>query len=512
MAEALPPLVVDWMRMFPNDVVSRFRSPRAENPLLVESGHRVYVDLTPLLSHERVRRVALRVLSSISEPATEALEAFLERNQEPIPRDGRLDQVRTVGRVVRRALPAVATATPTLIARFVRPFVLGSPDPEDVRHTVESKGKQLADRIVRQPSQARQARTAFEEIGLGTLAGTIGSQSMPLVLAGGVAGAVLERLYPDAKDQLHALGKGFDDEIATQINQRLGDLADVARRHPDVTTALEDEASLQEIERVDGGEEFMARFEEFLDDFGHRASSEMDLSRPRWRDDSEVLLRTIRSSLTGSDPRDHREHLEQLKADAEAASADLETRAGQGIFGPVRKPVVQRLIDVYRGGIQLREHHKHGAARYLAAVHDVLSAAGESLAADGRLDRPEDVWYLRKEELLGALEGDSPVEVAIAERRRIHERYASMTPPPILTSEGETPTATRNADVSEDALVGRRRGACSRGPGSYRGVARERRDFGRPVDGRRVDTPVPERGGTRDGSGRPDDPRGSGCA
>lgn len=454
MAEALPPLVVDWMRETVNRSVARFQSAESEQSFAVEAGHRVYVDLTPLLRGEVTGKIALRVLDSMSEPATRAVEDILDRHEETFFRDTLTNRLRTLGRVSRRLLPLAVSNAPHPLARLLKPFLLGPPDAERVRARVERAGEKMATRVTQPESRSERIRVAFEETELGTLVASVGSKSMPYLLAGVVAGSVLGRLYPNADEELTALSRGFDEEIATEINQRLGDLADTAREHPDVEAAIRDEASLSEIEGVDGGTQFVAAFETFLDDFGFRASNEIDLSRPRWRDDPSLLFQTIRSNLRSSGQGDHRKHLAQLKQDAGEAAEELENRASRGLLGPVKRPIVGQLIEVYRGGIQLREHHKHGAARFLAAIHDVVSDVGTELAKAGVLEHPEDVWFLRKAELLDALDGESSLDVDISERRDTHQRYASMSAPPILTSEGETPTGERNGSPSEHVLTG----------------------------------------------------------
>jgi hypothetical protein len=39
------------------------------------------------------------------------------------------------------------------------------------------------------------------------------------------------------------------------------------------------------------------RFDAYLAEFGHRATGEIDFSRPRWREDPSGLLATIRANL-----------------------------------------------------------------------------------------------------------------------------------------------------------------------------------------------------------------------
>lgn len=253
---------------------------------------------------------------------------------------------------------------------------------------------------------------------------------------------------------VNAVGRGFPDELVTRINLGLGDLADVARDHPEVAEALREEKSLDEIESYEGGETFRAALDDYLEEFGHRATGELDVSRPRWREDPSGLLSTVRANLEHEQAGEHREHLRQMEREAITAAERLEERAARGLLGPIRKRVVRQLLRTYRGYIQTREYPKQGTAYLFTAWHEALREAGEVLVSEGILDDSDDVWFLRKEELFAALDDDS-IDVDIAARRAAFERHAEMDAPPVLTSEGEAPSADiERENVPEDALVG----------------------------------------------------------
>ena len=124
------------------------------------------------------------------------------------------------------------------------------------------------------------------------------------------------------------------------------------------------------------------------------------------------------------------------------------------MFGPLRKRVVRQLIRTYRGYIQTREDPKHGIAHLFAAWHETFRDAGELLAAAGQLNKVDDVWFLRKDELFAALEGES-IEVDIAARQAEFEHYTSIDASPVVTNEGEVPSAViEREDIPDNALVG----------------------------------------------------------
>ncbi len=451
MAEALPPLVVDFWRGFLNNGAARVLPADAGIRIATEAADRIYIDLTPMVRIAPVRRLILHAVSALSEPAADGLVALLERRRADISPRSRRDGLLALARTVRRGFPLLRSAAPRATLRFVRSFVLGPPNLGADRAWVETWGRNLAASIRRPDSRAERVRRAFNEFDILLVLSDVLPRmtSLPAAI---VAGKLLRRWFPDMAYEIDAIGKGFEFEVVTQMNQQLGELADIAREHPAVIDGLADGASMASIEDEPGGEEFVTAFEAFLDEFGHRATGEIDLSRPRWHTNPTSLLRTIRSNVEHGSAGGHRTHLSELQRRAETAAARLESRADHGLFGSIRQTVVRRLIRTYRGGIQLREYPKQGVSHLFATIHDVLSEAGEWLAAENVLDQPDDVWYLRKPELLALLSGDE-MAVDVTTRRQAHERYAAMVAPPLLTSEGEQPSQSDD-DRPEGALSG----------------------------------------------------------
>ena len=75
-------------------------------------------------------------------------------------------------------------------------------------------------------------------------------------------------------------------------------------------------------------------------------------------------------------------------------SGNCKTRANHGVLGPIRKRVVRRLIRSYRKAMPFRELPKQGMAHVFATVHEICAEAGETLAENGHIECPDDVWFL----------------------------------------------------------------------------------------------------------------------
>jgi phosphohistidine swiveling domain-containing protein len=151
----------------------------------------------------------------------------------------------------------------------------------------------------------------------------------------------------------------------------------------------------------------------------------------------------------------HRARMKQLVEEAERAARTLEEKADYGLFGSIRKRYARRLIAIHRGHIWLRDYPKHGLARAFAAQREVVLSVADMLVSEGRLSHRDDVWFLRKDELLDALEKNEPLDVDIEARKIQHERQKELNAPALYTSEGEIPAGKREQkDVPEGALVG----------------------------------------------------------
>ena len=73
---------------------------------------------------------------------------------------------------------------------------------------------------------------------------------------------------------------------------------------------------------------------------------------------------------------------------------------------------------------------KLGLAKNLAEIRAQLLAAGATLVRSGRLETVDDVWFLRVDELLAALNDPAAAPGAdIAERRVTFRRHAAMRAP-----------------------------------------------------------------------------------
>jgi len=150
---------------------------------------------------------------------------------------------------------------------------------------------------------------------------------------------------------------------------------------------------------------------DFLDGYGHRAVSEMELAEPRWREDTSYLEQMIgvyKSSATRSPEERHAENVERR---AEAERKLPETLAEWG--GASQREEFIDLMQEAQKLLPYREIGKH----YLMMGYETVRLAIMELSR--RWDLGRDVFYLHREELDRCeAEREALTEKIVARKRR----------------------------------------------------------------------------------------------
>ena len=149
--------------------------------------------------------------------------------------------------------------------------------------------------------------------------------------------------------------------------------------------------------------------DEFIEEYGHRAVEEMELSRPRWREDPSYVKQIlgVYQSPTATSPEElHKRNVERRQA-SERALPDALRRWGAG---SLLEEITADLKDAQRL-LPYRETGKH----YLMMGYETIRLAIVELGERWGLGR--DVFFLHREELAGFESRRKELEGVIAERR-----------------------------------------------------------------------------------------------
>lgn len=196
----------------------------------------------------------------------------------------------------------------------------------------------------------------------------------------------------------------------------------------------------------------------FLGRYGMRGLGEIDLGRPRWRENPTEIMQTVQSYLQITDPDRAPDAVFKRGAESANRAVDqLAAAAGRRPGGWIKSRLVRFAARRIRALMGAREMPKFFIIRLMGMVRAALLDCGAEMQAAGRLERADDVFYLHADELLTL--ADRPTEALnclVAERRAADARETRRRQVPrVLASDGRAFYEGLSAPTSSgDALGG----------------------------------------------------------
>nr|WP_119589972.1 rifamycin-inactivating phosphotransferase [Streptomyces scabiei] len=405
-----------------------------------EAGGRLFVDVTPRLASPASRAGLLDVIGRGDPLTRDALETVLERDDFVAP------------------LPATAPG---------RPPVGGESDPTETDPSVVAEliGRSRAsvaalERDIRTksgPALFDFLAEAFEEHKR-VLSDPLNIRAIMVAMEG--TWWLNDRLqeWLGEKNAADTLTLSAPDNITSEMGLALLDVADVIRPHPEVVAFLQgvrDEDFLDELGRLPGGAEARDAIEAYLDRYGMRCVGEIDITRPRWRERPTTLVPVILDHVRNMEPGAAERRFEEGRRKALNKAAEVVSRLRALPDGDRRADETQRMIDQVRAFIGYREYPKYGIiSRYFLYKQALMREAGRLVRA-GVLAAEEDVFYLTFQEFHQVSRSHQADDRLIQQRKDAFRSYHALTPPRVLTSDGEALNgAYRRDDVPPGTLPG----------------------------------------------------------
>ncbi|MFC9034780.1 rifamycin-inactivating phosphotransferase [Streptomyces arboris] len=414
-----------------------------------EAGGRLFVDVTPRLASPASRAALLDVLGRGDPLVRDALETVLDR-------DGTVPPLPDTG---PGGPPAGGAPAPS-------PEPSPEADPAIVPELIERSRASVAalERNLRTrsgPALFDFLLEAFEEHKR-----VLGDPlSMRAITAGMEATWWLNDQLGEwlgEKNAADTLTLSAPGNITSEMGLDLLDVADVIRPHPEVVAFLkgvekgvEDEGFLDELAKLPGGTEAREAIDAYLDRYGMRCVGEIDITRPRWRERPTTLVPLILDNVRNFGPGAAAHRFEQGRAKARQKEQDVLSRLRALPDGDRGAEAAKRMIDQVRAFAGYREYPKYGiVSRSFLYKQALLEEAGRLVQARV-LSEKEDIFYLTFEELHDVVRSHQVDDRLIRQRKDAFRSYETLTPPRVLTSDGEALTgAYRREDVPAGALAG----------------------------------------------------------
>ncbi|MEJ8278205.1 phosphoenolpyruvate synthase [Pseudonocardia spirodelae] len=246
--------------------------------------------------------------------------------------------------------------------------------------------------------------------------------------------------------------------VTSEMGLALLDVADVVRPHPAVVAhlrALHEDDDLDGLPALPGGRAAHDALTGFLDTYGARCVGEIDIARTRWSERPATLVPLLLSHVDAATPGEGRRRAAEGERRAQDTARDVLARLRALPGGDARADETAAMIDRLRTFIGFREYPKFGMVRRYLIHKRALLAEADRLVAAGVLRCRTDAFFLHYDELREVARSGRADHDLIRERRATHAAHRRLTPPRVLTSDGETLSGSfHRDDLPDGALAG----------------------------------------------------------
>ncbi|HDR4708393.1 MULTISPECIES: phosphoenolpyruvate synthase [Bacillus cereus group] len=410
-----------------------------------KAGGRLFVDATQQLASPASRDYLINTLGKSDPLVRDALTTIIERDNfiTLLPDD---EKEKSVG----KGVPPVSTQPeiendPAIVTELIKN---SEASLEELKQNMQLKsGVDVLDFILEDIQQLKKV--------------LFNPQSIAVIMAGMNASTwINEKMeqWLGEKNAADTLSQSVQNNITSEMGLALMDVADVIRPYQEVITYLqhvEDDSLLNELVQFKGGEEARDAILTFLNKYGMRCSGEIDITKTRWSEKPTtiipIILNNIRDFEYGASKRKFEEGLQEALKKEEELIERLQHL-------PDRKQKVEetkQMIRNIRNFIGYREYPKYGMINRYFIYKQALLKEAEQLVQSGVIHEVDDIYYLTFEELHEVVRTKKLNYELIHKQKNDYKLYEKLTPPRIMTSDGEIITGKyKRENLPADAIAG----------------------------------------------------------
>ncbi len=415
------------------------------NAPMRKAGGRLFVDATQRLASPASRDYLINTLGKSDPLIRDALTTVVERDNfiTLLPDD---EKQKSVG----KGVPPVSTQPeiendPAIVTELIQN---SEASLEELKENMQLKsGVDVLDFILEDIQQLKKV--------------LFNPQSIAVIMAGMNASTwINEKMeqWLGEKNAADNLSQSVQNNITSEMGLALMEVADVIRPYEEVIAYLqhvENDSFLDELVQFKGGEKAREAIDAFLNKYGMRCSGEIDITKTRWSEKPTtiipMILNNIRDFEYGASKRKFEEGLQEaLKKEEE-----LVDRLQQLPDGQQKVEETKRMIRNIRNFIGYREYPKYGMINRYFIYKQALLKEAEQLVQSGVIHEVDDIYYLTFEELHEVVRMKKLNYELIHKQKNDYKLYEKLTPPRIMTSDGEIITGKyKRENLPADAIAG----------------------------------------------------------
>jgi len=230
------------------------------------------------------------------------------------------------------------------------------------------------------------------------------------------------------KNAADTLSQSVPNNVTAEMGLALMEVADAIRPYPEVMAALQQG-------------ELPAALLAYLEKYGMRCAGEIDITKPRWSEDPLSLVPTILSNIRNFEPGAGQRKFEQGRQQAAQKENELLAR-----LSPEQSHETKRMIHLLRNYAGYREYPKYAIVTRYFLYKQALLKEAKGLQQAGVIQDREDIYYLSLEELREVIRTQKLDQQLLRQRKDDFQTYQKLTPPRVMTSDGEIITSQYHRD------------------------------------------------------------------
>ncbi|GIP23161.1 phosphoenolpyruvate synthase [Paenibacillus sp. J22TS3] len=411
-------------------------------------GGRLFVDITMGLASAAGRQNLLDVLGHSDPLIKDALITIIEREDfiKLDPNDqSELGPVKSHKGMSAADILAEAGNDPAIVARLIKS---SETSVSALKQSLLTKsGLNVFDSILEDMQERRQRSSDLKHLNV--------------IMAAMHASAWINEKMNEWLGEINVadtLSLSVPNNITSEMGMELLDVADVIRPYPEIIEYLQqikDDNFLDKLVQFEGGQRVRDAIAAYLNKYGMRCAGEIDITRTRWSEKPSILVPMILSNIKNLESGASKRKFEQGRQEALEKEQDLLARLKQLPDGEQKAEETKQMIDLLRNFIGYREYPKYDiVSRYFIYKQALLKEA-ERLVQAGVLYDKEDIYYLSFEEFQEAVRTHKLDYQVINKRKDEYRLYEKLTPPRVITSDGEIITGKyKRENIPAEAIAG----------------------------------------------------------
>jgi phosphoenolpyruvate synthase/pyruvate phosphate dikinase len=410
-----------------------------------KAGGRLFVDITDILASPASRKAIIGTLLQSDPLIRDALMTIVKRKDfiRSSSDDKEVPRHLTVNKGMSWSYLAKFEKNPAIVADLIKS---SQTSIEELKQTIQTRsGADLFDFILSDIPQLQK----------------ILRQGLDVILVAMHASSWVNKKmmkWLGEKNVADGISLSVPNNITSEMGLALLEVADLIRPYPEVIDylrELKDDDFLEGLVKFNGGKEARDAIWAYLGKYGMRCAGEIDITRTRWVESPATLVPLILSNIKNFETGDGNRRFERGRQEALKKEQELLDRLERLPGGKRKARETRRMIGLIRNFIGYREYPKYGmVSRYFVYKQALLKEAGRLVQA-GVIHEKEDIYYLDFEEFREAVRTNKLDYRIIGQRKEKYKLYDRLTPPRVITSDGEIITgAYDRKDLPAGALAG----------------------------------------------------------